>query len=118
MKDILLPPYMDIVKGLELFVVENAKTARAHLSSIELNKKIQEIEMYELSEHTKVYEIEAMIKPLMEGKNVGLMSEAGVPSIADPGYRLVILAQKNDIKVVPFVGPSSIFLALMASGLS
>lgn len=118
MKDILLPPYLDIVKGLELFVVENAKTARAHLSSIELNKKIQEIEMYELSEHTKVYEIEAMIKPLIEGKNVGLMSEAGVPSIADPGYRLVIFAQKNDIKVVPFVGPSSIFLALMASGLS
>jgi len=118
MKDILLSPYIEIVKGLDTFVVEKAKTARAHLASIGLNKKIQEIEMYELNEHTKVYEIEAMIKPLLEGKDIGLMSEAGVPSIADPGYRLVIIAQKNGIKVVPFTGPSSIFLALMASGLN
>ncbi|KKP63567.1 MAG: hypothetical protein UR61_C0067G0003 [candidate division WS6 bacterium GW2011_GWE1_34_7] len=118
MKDVLLPPYLDIVKTLEIFVVEKAKTARQHLSSVELSKKIQDIQMFELNEHTKVYEIEEMLKPLLEGKDMGLMSEAGVPSIADPGYRLVIVAQKNGIKVVPFTGPSSIFLALMASGLN
>ena len=118
MRDVLLPPYLDIVKTLEIFVVEKAKTARQHLSSVELSKKIQDIQMFELNEHTKVYEIEEMLKPLLEGKDMGLMSEAGVPSIADPGYRLVIVAQKNGIKVVPFTGPSSIFLALMASGLN
>lgn len=118
MKDILLAPYLEIIKDLEIFIVEKEKTARAHLSSIDLKRKIQEIEMYELNEHTKIYEIEDMMKPLLEGKNIGLMSESGVPSIADPGYRFVIFAQKNNIKVVPFVGPSSIFLALMASGLN
>ena len=118
MSDTLLPIYLEVVTDLEYFVVENPKTARAFLKDIPMKKKMQDINMTELSEHTQENEISELLQPIMEGHNLGLMSDAGVPSIADPGYRLVSLAQRAGIQVIPFVGPSSILLALMASGLN
>jgi 16S rRNA (cytidine1402-2'-O)-methyltransferase len=118
MNDILLPSYIEIVSNLEYFVSETAKVARGHLKDLPLKKKIQEIEITELNEHTQDSEINELLKPILNGNDLGLLSDAGVPTIADPGYRLVSLAQKRSIKIIPFVGPSSIVLALMASGLN
>lgn len=114
----LLPKDRKIVEGLDSFVVETAKNARAHLTTLNLKKRIQDIHMQELNEHTRNYQVADMILPLLQGINMGLMSDAGAPTIADPGHKLVLEAQKKDVKVVPFVGPSSITLALMASGLN
>lgn len=118
MFDILPPMYLDILSDLEYFVTESPKTARAFLKDIPLKRKMQNIKMSELSEHTEDVEISELLQPIMEGHNLGVMSDAGVPTIADPGYRLVSLAQRAGIQVVPFVGPSSILLSLMASGLN
>lgn len=114
----LLAKDKKIVENLDIFVVETAKTARAHLGTINLKKRIQDIQMTELNEHTRNYQIADMIIPLLQGHNVGLMSDAGTPTVADPGYKLVQEAQKRGIDIIPFVGPSSIILALMASGLN
>jgi 16S rRNA (cytidine1402-2'-O)-methyltransferase len=100
------------VTALEHFVVENAKSARAFLKDAGKDPKVAHIE--ELSEKSILHDL---LKPLMEGHSVGLLSEAGCPAIADPGARLVEAAHKEGIRVVPLVGPSSIVLALMASGL-
>lgn len=118
LRDILLPEYQTIVEELDTFVVETPKTARRNLGSLNMKIPMQEILMLELSEHTKDYELKELVKPLLNGTNVGLISDAGIPSVADPGYRMVREAQKYDINIIPFVGPSSIFLALMASGLN
>lgn len=118
LKDILLPKDIALVSNLKYFIVETPKNARKNLQSIPLIVPIQEIEIEELSEHTKNYQLKDLLKPLLEGFDMGLMSDAGLPSIADPGYRVVIEAQKYDIKVAPLVGPSSIVLALMGSGLN
>lgn len=118
LNEILLPEYVDIISRLKTFIVETPKNARRNLGSLPMNSKMQDIVMYELSEHTKDSEISQLLKPLLNGEDVGVMSDAGVPSVADPGYRVVREAQKYDIKVVPFTGPSSILLALMASGLN
>ncbi len=118
LKDILLPEDISMISKIKTFVVETPKNARRNLGTLPMDTKMQEIVMYELSEHTKDFEINALIKPLLNGEDVGLMSDAGVPSVADPGYRVVREAQRYDIKIVPLVGPSSILLALMASGLN
>ena len=118
MHDILLNEYIDIIVNLEYFVSERAKTARTFLTDLPLKKKIQEIDITELNEHTKENEIRILLEPIIKGYDLGLLSEAGVPSVADPGFRLVSLAQKERINIIPFVGPSSILLALMASGLN
>ncbi|MDD4382451.1 MAG: SAM-dependent methyltransferase [Candidatus Dojkabacteria bacterium] len=114
----LLPKDKRIIEELDTFVVETAKKARAHLGTLNLKKRIQDIQITELNEHTKNYQIADMIIPLIQGHNMGLMSDAGVPSVADPGYKIVIEAQKKEIEVIPLIGPSSIILALMASGLN
>ena len=118
MHDILLNEYIDIIVNLEYFVSERVKTARTFLTDLPLKKKIQEIDITELNEHTKEDEIRILLEPIIKGYDLGLLSEAGVPSVADPGFRLVSLAQKERINIIPFVGPSSILLALMASGLN
>jgi 16S rRNA (cytidine1402-2'-O)-methyltransferase len=118
MEEILLNEYVEIVSNLEYFVTERAKTARAFLKDLPLKNKIQDLKITELNEHTKDDELEFLIEPLLNGHDMGLLSEAGVPSVADPGFRLVSIAQQKRIKIVPFVGPSSILLALMASGLN
>ncbi len=107
-----------IVATLDTFIVENAKTARVHLAGLGLSTQLQHIQLEVLDEHSRPEELIALLKPLLLGKNVGLMSEAGCPAVADPGADLIKLAHANRIRVVPLAGPSAILLALMASGLN
>lgn len=107
---------MNIVLGLKYFIVETPKIARKSLSDSGLN--IHELDIRVLDEHSKREDINDLLQPLIEGHNVGLMSDAGMPGIADPGSLVVKECHKFGIKVVPFVGPSSIFLALSASGMN
>ena len=103
---------------LNYFVAENAKTARAFLKGIGVDRPLLEITIRELNSQTKDGALNEMIAPLLVGHDVGLVSEAGAPGVADPGARVVALAHLHGIAVVPLVGPSSILLGLMASGLN
>jgi len=100
------------------FVAENPKTARAYLKLVGTAKPLQELHIATLNEHTPEDAIAGLAAPLLAGHDVGVMSEAGCPGIADPGAKLVLYAHRHGIRVVPLVGPSSILLALMASGLN
>ncbi len=104
------------LRTLQHFIVEEAKTARRFLASLG-REGLRDLHMRTLNEHTSVSALSDLLSPLREGKDVGLISEAGCPAVADPGAELVALAHGEGIKVVPMVGPSSIILALMASGL-
>jgi 16S rRNA (cytidine1402-2'-O)-methyltransferase len=111
-----IPEYnLTIVRGLTDFIAEDAKTARKFLKWFSY-PKIEAAEIVLLNEHTKTNNMLELIQPLMEGKNVGLMSDAGCPGIADPGAEVVKLAHQKNIEVIPLVGPSSIVLSIMASG--
>lgn len=108
-----------IMQSLDYFIVENTRTARRFLSKAALGLKIDELEFVELNEHTVAGEaIERMIAPVLEGRSAGVISEAGVPGVADPGALVVEAAHRKGIRVVPLIGPSSILLAVMASGLN
>ena len=100
------------------YVVENSKAARKFIKAINPAKIQADLNLFELNKHTDEKEIKTFIKPLLEGKNMGLMSDAGCPGVADPGAAVVKLAHENGIQVVPLVGPSSILLAMMASGMN
>ena len=103
---------------LRTFIVEHPKTARQFLKQTGTAIPLQEIRTLRLDEHTHHEELEALLQPLLAGEDVGLLSEAGFPAVADPGANLVRLAHSRNIRVIPLVGPSSILLALMASGLN
>jgi len=107
---------IQLVKGLEYFVVENEKSARRFLATVKSNKPVRELNFQLLNEHTAEKDLPELIAPLLAGHNVGMLSEAGCPGIADPGATLAALAHRKGIKVSPLVGPSSILLSLMASG--
>ena len=107
----------DIVRGLRDFVAENPKTARAFLSALHMPVPLRELDIARLDEHTPAQEVPALLAPLHAGRSVGLLSEAGCPGIADPGAELVRAAHAAGFRVVPLIGPSSIVLALMGSGL-
>ena len=107
---------LKLVQGLEYFVVENEKSARRFLSVVKTNKPVRELNFQLLNEHSAEKDLPALIAPLLAGHNVGMLSEAGCPGIADPGATLAALAHKKGIRVAPLVGPSSILLSLMASG--
>jgi 16S rRNA (cytidine1402-2'-O)-methyltransferase len=109
---------LTIIHPLEHFVVEQAKTARAFLKAAGTAKPLQELQLEELNEHTREAELDRLLAPLRAGHDVGLLSEAGCPAVADPGANLVALAQQENIRVTPLIGPSSLLLALMASGLN
>ncbi|MDR1850382.1 MAG: SAM-dependent methyltransferase, partial [Zoogloeaceae bacterium] len=113
----LSPAVLLRIRALRHFVVEAAKVARAFLKWVDLPCPLQELNVRELNEHTPLATLEELFAPLQTGQDVGLLSEAGCPAVADPGATLVALAHARGIKVVPLVGPSSILLALMASGL-
>jgi 16S rRNA (cytidine1402-2'-O)-methyltransferase len=104
--------------GIRHFVVENTRSARRYLRLIDRSFPIDESYFTELNEHTTDKEIEELLHPVKEGNDIGIMSEAGLPGIADPGARLVALAHQQSIKIVPLSGPSSIVLALIASGMN
>ena len=109
---------IEIAKGLDTFIVENIRSARRFLRKIGFDKDFDQVHFFELNRHTQDIEIPAMLEPMKKGIDVGLISEAGVPAVADPGSEIVSLAHKQHIKVSPLIGPSSILLALMASGLN
>jgi len=108
---------LKLARTLGTFVVENEKTARRFLSLIKTDKPVRELTLLTLNEHTEEKALPDLLKPLLQGQHVGIMSEAGCPGIADPGARLVELAHRKGIRVTPLVGPSSILMSLMASGL-
>ena len=114
---VLPQPVIELARRLDTFVVENEKSARQFLSAIKPLKPVRELELLTLNEHTADQDIPALLAPLLAGRDVAVMSEAGCPGIADPGARLVALAHRRGIAVKPLVGPSSILLALIASGL-
>ncbi len=114
--DVLPERNMAVMRGLRHFVVENTRTARRFLRACFRDFPIDASSFTELNEHTSASEAEAMLEPLLRGEDMGLLSEAGCPAIADPGAALVAAAQKRGLQVVPLVGPSSILLSLMASG--
>jgi len=103
---------------LDYFIVENAKTARAELKRLGYEKPLRETRIETLPETPSEADLKALLRPILDGFDVGLMSEAGCPAVADPGAALVRAAHDSDIHVVPLVGPSSLLLALMASGLN
>ena len=116
--DVLPQTVKRAIEYIDCYIVENEKTARKFIKSI-LPEKIQSsLLLSSLNKHTDKTEINDMIKPLLQGINVGLMSEAGCPGVADPGAVIVKLAHENGIQVVPLVGPSSILLAMMGSGMN
>jgi 16S rRNA (cytidine1402-2'-O)-methyltransferase len=108
----------DKVIDLKFFIVENIREARRYLKKLNNEIDINSITFFELNQHTKENEISDFLYEAEKGNNFGLISDAGLPCIADPGNVIVKLAHEKNIKVVPLVGPSSIFLALMASGLN
>lgn len=105
-----------IIKSIKHFIVEDVRTARRFLKKIDKGIDIDELTFYTLNKHTSPEEISGYLQPVKEGFDVGIISEAGCPAIADPGADIVRIAQAKDYKVVPLVGPSSILLSLMASG--
>ncbi|NOU39841.1 MAG: SAM-dependent methyltransferase [Methylotenera sp.] len=115
---VLPPDVVTIAQQLDEFIVENEKTARHFLGTIKHSKPIRELVLKTLNEHTADKDLPALLGSLMAGKDIGLMSEAGCPGIADPGAKLAALAHQKGIRVAPLVGPSSILLSLMASGLN
>jgi 16S rRNA (cytidine1402-2'-O)-methyltransferase len=105
------------IRALHDFVVEDARSARRFLAACAHPVPMREIAMAELNEHTAERDVSALLEPVRAGRDLGLLSEAGAPAVADPGARLVAAAHAEGVEVVPLVGPSSILLALMASGL-
>jgi 16S rRNA (cytidine1402-2'-O)-methyltransferase len=112
------PNNKKIIDNIQHYIVENEKSARKFIKLIAPDKKQSDLIIYQLDKHDKTKGIHDFIKPLLQGKNMGLLSEAGLPAIADPGSLVVDLAHKNKIRVKPLVGPSSLMLALMGSGLN
>lgn len=116
--DVLPQTIKRAIDFIDQYIVENEKTARKSIKIVHPEKKQSELTLFLLNKHTETKEYNDFIKPLLEGKNVGLMSEAGCPGVADPGAVIVKLAHEKGIQVIPLVGPSSILLALMASGMN
>ena len=116
--DVLPQTIKRSIELLDYYIVENEKTARKFIKSICPEKVQATLHLSALNKHTQNSEYKEMIQDCVEGKNVGLMSEAGCPGVADPGAVIVKLAHEKGIQVVPLVGPSSILLAIMASGMN
>lgn len=116
--EVIPQPVLDSLKEFRTFVVEETRTVRRYLSKAGLKGHIGQLQFFELNEHTDRATIETYLKLFEDGNNVALISEAGLPAVADPGAQLVELCHQNDIEVIPAVGPSSLMLALMASGLN
>jgi len=115
----VLPEHtLDIARRLTHFVVETPKDARQFLKAIAPQRPLQALELAEFNEHTPMKHIEALLAPVFAGHDLGLLADAGCPGVADPGAGLVAAAHRAGVRVVPLVGPSSVLLALMASGLN
>ncbi|MGM9793631.1 MAG: SAM-dependent methyltransferase [Candidatus Cryptobacteroides sp.] len=109
---------LSMLPSISTYVVEAVRTARRYLSAAGLKGHVQDLEFHELNEHTTPEKVEALMKLFDDGRDVGLITEAGLPAVADPGAQLVRLCHRHGVEVVPMSGPSSLMLALMASGLN
>lgn len=107
---------VDIVSSLKYFIVENVRTARRFLKRCNKDIDINSLTFFELNGHTDPLAISSYLEPLRRGEGVGMMSEAGCPGVADPGAQVACIAQRENLRVVPLSGPSSILMSLMASG--
>jgi len=115
---VLPPEVVQTAARLEYFVAENAKSARAFLKACHITRPLQSVHIEELNAQTAPEKMTSLLEPLLQGHDVGLLSEAGCPAVADPGAALVKLAHERQCRVKPLVGPSALLLALMASGLN
>ncbi|MBK3519690.1 SAM-dependent methyltransferase [Carboxylicivirga marina] len=109
---------IDIIRSIKHFVVENVRSARRFLKKVDKNIDIDDLTFFVLDKHTNPNDIPGFLKPAYNGNKLGLLSEAGCPGVADPGADVVKLAHENKVQVIPLVGPSSILLSVMASGLN
>jgi 16S rRNA (cytidine1402-2'-O)-methyltransferase len=116
--DVIPQKTVETIRSIRYFTVEDIRTARRYLSKIKMPVKIDELTFLELNEHTKPNEIAELLAPALQGNDIGIISDAGVPCVADPGAAIIDIAHKKNIKVVPLIGPSSILLALMAAGMN
>ena len=113
------PPYnIEVINSIKHFIVEDARTVRRFLKHINKSINIDELSMTELNKRTRPEELQPMLLPLRQGYDVGIISEAGCPGVADPGADIVALAHEQGYEVIPLIGPSSILLAMMASGMN
>lgn len=117
-REVIPEGVLSLLPKINIYVVEAVRTARRYLSAAGLRGHIQDLDFHELNEHTTPAEVEALIPLFDGGQDVGLITEAGLPAVADPGSQLVKLCHRHGIEVVPMSGPSSLMLALMASGLN
>ena len=117
-EDVLPHTIKRTIDFIDSYIVENDKAARKFIKSIHPEKKQPDLKISVLNKHTEITDHYEFIKPLLNGENIGLMSESGCPGIADPGAAIVKIAHEKGIQVAPLVGPSSILLALMASGMN
>jgi len=116
--EVIPAPVLELLGKLGTFVVEETRTARRYLSKAGLKGHIDSLQFHELNEHTRQEDVDKLIVLFDNGNDVGLITEAGLPAVADPGAQLVSICHENGISVVPEVGPSSLMLALMASGMN
>jgi len=117
--DKVLPePVIKTILSLDSFVAEEARSARAFLRRLGLERKLADVRIDVLNEHTRVSELAPLLRPALQGERIGLLSEAGYPAVADPGSELIALAHRQGVPVIPLVGPCSLVLALAASGLN
>jgi len=114
--DVIPEQVRQVILHTDYYLVEDLRTARRFISSLNLGIKIEALTFEKLDKKTPIAQVERIMKPILEGKNAGIMSESGCPGVADPGSLAVQFAHKKNIEVVPLVGPSSILLALMGSG--
>ncbi|PKD20257.1 SAM-dependent methyltransferase [Salegentibacter salinarum] len=108
----------EIMESLDIFIAENEKTARRHIKQLVPEKQQSTLKFFHLNKFTEASEIPSFLNECKEGKNIGLLSEAGCPGVADPGAEIVKIAHNEGIQVIPLVGPSSILLAMMGSGMN
>lgn len=117
-QSVLPAQVQSILTNTKYFIVENIRTARRFMKQVNRDININECTFFEINKRTKQQDLPRFLKPLVDGNNVAVISEAGCPGVADPGAEVVRIAHQKGLKVIPIVGPSSILLALMASGLN
>jgi len=117
-ESVLPGPVILTIRELDGFIAEEPKTARAFLKGVGMQRPLTEIRIQVLNEHTDATDLPKLLDPVIKGERIGLLSEAGYPAVADPGAELIALAHELNVKIVPLVGPSSLLLALAASGLN
>ncbi|MGL1885355.1 MAG: SAM-dependent methyltransferase [Reichenbachiella sp.] len=115
-QSVVAPQIKEVISNLDYFLVENVRTARRYISKLKLGLTIEELQFEILDKNSKSTEVNSMLQPALQGKDIGVISESGCPGVADPGAAAVALAHVLGIQVIPLVGPSSILMALMGSG--